>query len=498
MIRLALATLCALTCSLVLAGEATAPAAPAGAVPAVWPKKDWPSRNPVPYQDDPAVVKQLEALSAGTGLYLPPYKMTPDDVGKWHHTFKTGGPYRRGFGNKMAYAPDRKTAMYCGADHGTPHGLNDVWEYHLGSNTWNLICPPANDKYPLQRIAREEAAANKAIAEGKDIEKNKAILAKAEADTKAWWATCSVEDGYLQAKGNGGPVFPWHTWDGLAYDEKARRLYWAELDSDNYGDYPKHGVHTELTRRYCKYTGQDFDKIAAGLKKGASMYMYDPAQGRWMRHIGDGPLPYMRGMGGSLVYIPDLDRTIWYCAAQNVTPNDMQMWSFDAGANKWTDLKPNGGKSILALWHKDKVAPGSEVQMAYSPKHRKIVAVQGKGTFVFDLAKNEWSRGVDDDRVFGADYKGVFAYDSNADVFLLLSATGGQWADDWRLLAYDLNANKWEAAPIKGDDITKDKKLSPTGYYDPRLNALVVYSNSNATRVWVYRHATANQTGREK
>jgi len=480
--RICLSLFCALTCSLALAGEATPPPAPPPLPPAA------------PFQDDPAVVAKLQALDEKSGVMLGKFKVEPAGVEKYNGALK-GGPGRRDYGNKMAYAPDRGTALYCGANHGSPHRLNDVWEFHLGSNTWRMICAPGRDATRLRGMQNDEKKLNDLIAKGTDVEKNKAELEKIHAQMKAWYAGVEVRDGYLQDTYNGGPVGPWHTWDGLTYDAKARRLCWAVLDTDNFAD-EKNRVHRGLTRSFAKITGQDPEKLVAELKPSSSMYMYDPAKGRWTRQLGEGPFPIMRAMGGTLNYIPDRDITVWY-ACVGCTPGgyDEGMWAYDAKTNKWTNLVPGGTVSGLM---RQKKAPGEEIQAAYSPKHGKLIVVHKEMTFAFDFATNSWAR-VADNPASGIDCVSVFACDTNAGVCILVGKKGGQWSKEpWQLAAYDPGADKWEVVEVKGDKLPQDipdrwdGAQAFSGYYDSKYNAFVLYC-ARSGQTWAYRHATTKR-----
>jgi hypothetical protein len=381
--------------------------------------------------------------------------------------------------------------MYCGANHQAPHRLNDVWEFHLGSNTWHLICPPGLDAARLRSWQNKAKKAREAIKKGVDVEKNKAFLEKEyEPYAKKWYGNCEVKDGYLQDKANGGPVQPWHTWDGLTYDEKAKKLYWAVLDTDNFKE-EKHRVHRNKTRTYAKMTGQDPEKLLAQLKPSSSMYIYDPAQKRWFKQLGEGPFPLMRGMGGTLHYLPDIDKTIWYCCVGN-TPGGYTegMWSYDATSNKWTNLIP--GNKVSGMMRK-KLAPGEEIQVAYSVKHKKLAVVFKTMTFVYDVKANEWKR-TSDNPAYGHDSLSVFAYDTSADRFMFLSKKGGRWSGNpWILCAYDLLNDKWETIDIKGNPLAQDPPKKAwlaqkyAGYYDSAFNVFVLYNARNGT-TWVYRH----------
>ncbi len=448
-----LAVLCAWACP-VLSGE-----------------KDFPQ----PYKDDSKVIAKLKGVGARTGLMLGKFKVMPADAGKYHSTLKNG-PGVRNFCNKMVYAPDRGAAMYCGANHGVPHLLNDVWEYHLGSNTWHMICPPGND-YRVFRKLQERAKKDAAFRE-KEFSKR----------ARKWWETCEVKDGYLGAKKNGGPVFPRHTWDGVTYDERTKQLYWAVLD----GPFLK-----SKTKWYAKYTGRDEAKLLAQLKPGSTMYIYDDTKKRWRLQQNEGPAPVMRGMGGTLVYLPDVRKTIWYVSATNRVPQDHAMWSYDAKTNKWERLMSSSKVRSLAMKAKPQQAPRSEVQAAYSMKHKKIVAVQAKGTYIYDVTANTWKRGADTPG-YGHDAHSVFAYDSNADAFLLYSKAHWRRKGKWNVYAYDLAKDKWETVKVQGKAPPDDTKTGwrgygYAGYYDPGHNALVLYQEGIAPGIYVYRHAAKKE-----
>jgi hypothetical protein len=442
----------ALACPLAFAGEAA-------------------KKAPLPYKDDPAILAMLKGLGEGSSLFLPVMKTAGEGM-NMVRGFAKRGPDVRDYGNRLAYAPDRETAMYCGANHGAPSRLNDASEYHLGSNTWHLICPPAGGDHG--RVRRYQNA----IKKGKDVEKNNAAM-------KKWYTDhVKVKDGYLQTFANGGPVAPWHTWDGITYDPQAKCLMWAVLDTDVYKD-PRKGVQKSKTRTYAQQTGQDPKKLLAQLKPSSSMYMYSPRKKRWRRQMGKGPFPYMRGMGGSLTYIPDLKKTIWYCAAQNVSPNDLAMWAFDAKTNTWADLKPNKGKGIGRMVFRTKEAPTGEVQMAYSSRHRKLVAVSKAGTWAYDIGENEWKKMCEDKENKAHDAKTAFSYDDNADVFLFLNAPD-PWGSKRVLRSYSLVTNKWTTITPKGKMVIRPKYCGTAAYYDQKHNVLVVYNARS--KIWVYRH----------
>jgi hypothetical protein len=95
-----------------------------------------------PFATDPAVKSKLDALPARTGLMLGKFKVEADEATVKRFPSLGRNPGRRDYGNKMAYAADRGTAFYCGANHGVPHRISDVWEFNLLANTWRLVLPP--------------------------------------------------------------------------------------------------------------------------------------------------------------------------------------------------------------------------------------------------------------------------------------------------------------------------------------------------------------------
>ncbi|PCJ57658.1 MAG: hypothetical protein COA79_15545 [Planctomycetota bacterium] len=434
--------------------------------------------NSTLYKDNPEIIKLIKAIKPGEMIQLPKFDIAPAEALKYHPTFKNG-PGVRDYCNKIVYAPDRKSGMYCGANHGVPHRLNDVWEFHLGSNTWNLICPPGKNATKLR------GHANKLKKNPEDKESMEKI--------KVWYTGVVMKDGYLQDKANGGPVRPWHTWDGITYDVRAKTLYWNVLDTQNFtGKNQKNNIHQKKIRTFAKYSNQDSNELIKRLKPASSMYIYDPEKKRWKRQQGEGPFPLMRSMGGTIHYIPDIDKTIFYICAGNMPGGYTEgMWTYDSKTNKWENLIV--GSKVRNLVHKDKVAPGEELQVAYSSVDKKLVAVQKNSTFIYDFKTNTWSRGAQRES-FGHDAKSTFDYDSSTDQFLLLARKGtNQWAKSLlAMYSYDIKTNKWQKTEmplLKDNTGAKWKQFGNcyAGYYEPTHQVFVLYGKSKSG-VMVYRH----------
>ncbi|WP_439628308.1 hypothetical protein [Gemmata sp.] len=93
----------------------------------------------------PAVLKKLAALKPNQAVLLG----KADVVGVFNGTAKKYDLHRTGpkgcdFTIKMCWAPDRKRGLFCGANHGVPHRLNDVWEFDLPSLSWAMLYAPDN------------------------------------------------------------------------------------------------------------------------------------------------------------------------------------------------------------------------------------------------------------------------------------------------------------------------------------------------------------------
>lgn len=414
----------------------------------------------LPHVDDPKIVAQIRDIPDNTSVLLPPYSLAGQGVDEWRKKWGYP-PQRRDYCNKLAYAPDRRTGMYCGMNHGVPHRLNDAWEYHLGSNTWHLLFAPDDINFsdmmysvkPGQWLYREEAI-------------------------KWLGENVVVKDGYIQSK-RGGMINGVHTWDGLTYDPVLKRMLWANVVGAIDNAHPKllESVHLKkLEQQAGPFVRQLREEVNTNGKQGTRLWMYDPKESRWIMQIGPAPHPLLKEGGGSLTYVSDLKKTIWYSSCSE----EWGMWAYDSEKNTWEDLKPNGGK---AIYHDlGKTFPKREQQALYSSKHRKIVAVRGARTWWYDIDKNEWSVACDDEANAASDASTVFVYDSINDVFLL-----SQYKTK-TLRAYRIEANKWETLAPQGAGVAGDG----AGYFDPEANAFVIFQKGQKS-MWVYRFKRATK-----
>lgn len=417
------------------------------------------------YADDASIIATLEGLGAGQGVMLPgPTIENQGFTGYDSHK----GPPARDFSNRMVFVPERLTALYAGGSHGT-YRANDVWEYHLGSNTWTMLFYPDGGNVGPHKAAI--FGLNAWFAEGKTPDAE--LMTKIE-DFKSWAKQHLRFEGGRLFTTNGGPLMPSHQWDGMTYDYALKRLVWRS------------GAHSHLEPGAIAYLFDlDVDEVKAQLDPQVTpMWRFDPAQAKWSVYTHDNASPRseLRGMGASATYVPELCGVVHYAAAQNVVPAVFEMWLHKSDEDTWHRLAPNQGRALRELVLTDKLAPSSEQQIAYSPRHQKLVAVLEQDTFVYDLAQDQWSLANTDPRHRANDSRTIFVYDTKNDVFLLFDMDKPA-----TVFAFSLTTLQWEEVAVQGQPFSPPPYNRPFGYYDPRHNALVV-GNARNRGIWVFRY----------
>jgi len=364
----------------------------------------------------PRVTAILDGLGDNASAALPPIKT----VGEWNEVSKryrmhVTGPVGRDFCVKAVWAPERKRALYCGANHGSPHRLNDVWEYDLPSNTWVMLFAPDPNK--------------------------------PRGEWEAWAKeVATVKDGVIQTK-RGGPLDPWHTWWQITYVPEMKALIWGNPQS----------VHSKIPAIL---------KIdEATLYRGHPFWLFYPAEKKWQPLKTAPPYP-VKKIGGaqSMAYIPDLGGPVYYASnwfAQG-------MWAYSPKTNSWKDLKPNGGQD---MYH-NKTTPRSEAIMAYDTANKVLVAVNGTVTYQYDLATNAWSKAVDKpkdstDVPTGHDARTPFGYDPAGQVCVLYDprTPDSVWT-------YSVPEKVWTRHTLTGPPGPNGRLI---GYYDLARSVMVVW-----------------------
>jgi hypothetical protein len=378
---------------------------------------------------DPAVEKILDGLGENSAALLPSATVV-GEFGPLAKEFRLDrdGPQGRDFTIKMAWMPDRRRAFFCGANHGSPHRLNDAWEYDLSSNTWSLLYDP---DYNDSNRAKNLPAAGVVLKDG--------ILVTAK----------------------GGPVHVAHTWWGLTYDPQLKAAVWMCV-------WPSYGMPEKLAH---------VKADASQLYKGPPLWTFFPAERKWRPLLSKDPYPQKIGLAGSLEYIPDLHGSLWY-------QRDNGTWLFDSKANSWKNLKPEmNGLSAIG---------GIENVMCYDSKNKVLVAHRGndegedqrlvvKRTYHYDVAANSWSKTVEDKNgPVGHDARTLFYYDPIGEVCLLFERPRK------KLWAYSVPQKKWTELTPRGAAIPDWKRT--IGYFDEAHNAFVLLQGKD---VWAYRYKPA-------
>lgn len=333
-----------------------------------------------------------------------------NEVAKKYELDRTG-PRGRDFTIRMVWAPERNRVLFCGANHGTPHRLNDVWEFDLASMAWIMLYAPDNP--------RDYTGIGKDFS---DVE---------------------FKDGILITK-RGGPAIIAHTWWGLTYDPEHKRLLF---------------INTWVTnqKKAVEQLGGDPEKLYAG----PPLWGFSPATGQWTMLKTEQPYPRPI-FGGMLEYIPDLKGSIWHA-------NNWQMhgtWLYEAKPNAWKNLKANEPKGDF-----EQQSPEPEQVSYYDPKRRLVVVQRHKATHHFDVKANTWAKVLSHDKdseqvPHGHDAYAPMYYDPVSGHGLLVEfKTNTLWA-------YDPDKTAWSKLKPEGDAMPEGNKR--LAYFDHAQNVFVI------------------------
>jgi hypothetical protein len=375
---------------------------------------------------DEAAAARIKALKPNQAALIGEAKV----VGEFNETARKfdlhkTGPAGRDYSIKMVWAPERRRALFCGANHAVPHRLNDVWEFDLSALTWVLLYAPDNP--------RDYTGLGKDFS---DVE---------------------FRDGILYTK-RGGPAVIGHTWWGLTYDPERKALFF---------------LNTWVTDR--KKAVASVGGEPAQLYNGPPLWSFTPQTGRWAAHKAEKPFPRAI-FGGLMEYVPELKGPVWHA-------NNWEMratWVYDPATDTWRDLKANTSPTAPP-GDFEKQAPDAEQVGYYDPARKLIVAQRYKETFHFDVAALAWKKVLsfdkDSDRVpLGHDAHSPMCHDSVGGRGLLVEfKTNTVWS-------YDPDKPEWTRLKPEGDPLPEGGKR--LAYFDPAHGVLVVI---RGTKVWAYR-----------
>ncbi len=317
---------------------------------------------------DPQVTAILEKLGDNEYAQLPPAKITGEfnDLAKGFRLDQRG-PGIRNFCMKMPYAPDRKRAFYAGGNHGTPHKLNDIWEFDLAANTWVLLSPPDLN---LRR--------------GVKTNKFKTV------------------DGVYMSEG-GKIAVGGHTFSGFTYDPVSRRVLWyhkhmGPREGGYMGPYlwafepnTRTWEHVKTRQPWPKYDpGSAFDYVPklgkcvwSNNRTSAAVWTYDHASKSWASLGAKGGLDDCARMSAQKVYDSRRDLLICHGGHSDYTSEysfATRTWKKTAVCDKDHTNAPKGADKLTLF--------------AYDSVNAVVLLCDNMGGYIwiYDPDTKKWTR----------------------------------------------------------------------------------------------------------
>lgn len=341
--------------------------------------------------------RRIGTLVPNHGLRLGAARVVGDfnDIARQFDLHRTG-PRSRDFSKKMVWAPQRRRALFAGANHAAPHRLNDVWEFDLAAMSWILLYAP-------------------------DHPRTYAGLGKDASDVV-------LRDGVLQTL-RGGPAVIGHTWSGLTFDPRTQRMLFMNtwpIDVD------------ALVRQVGANPGERF--------RGPPLWAFDPRSRAWAMLKTEPPWP-VAALGALLQDVPELNGQIWHL-------NNWQLratWLVQAGG-KWSVI---ADPKLTPDFERQ--APGRELVGYHDAKRQLVVAQCRKGSYHFDLRSRRWTCTIaPDSGGLLPDGHGAFTAfcgdPANGRGLLLDFRTRELWS-------YDPDHARWTLMAPSGDPIPEGKRM---------------------------------------
>lgn len=380
---------------------------------------------------DVAVLKTLNSLNDGESAMLPAFQVTGDlnaEAKRWN--LDKNGPGARDYCIKMCWMPDRRRAIFYGANHGAPHRLNDVWEYDLPSNTWVCLYGPDRSK-------QNEAEA------WEDVD----------------WD--NIAEGVIRTK-RGGPAIIPHSWWNMTYDPRLKAMITP-----------------------CSWS-MSHPKLFQLLKQGKHqppLWAFYPETRRWEPILDSkGPLPSYEN-ARAMEFVPELGGVAW-------TKSD-GMWLFDGKENKWSRLgtSQDYGDNLPPREQVMAYLADRNLLVAHTRagEGKPSVGYPESKTFHYAIDKNKWKMvhhsTEKNNPPPGFDAMTNFVYDPVGKVCLLWDAvyTNALWA-------YDPAMVQWRRLTPQGPPPPHEHRDTKLAYYDAAHNVFVLPGR------WVYRHKRRNAT----
>lgn len=292
-----------------------------------------------------AALERIRALRPNQSLHLGTAKL----LGEFNATAREfgldrTGPRARDFCRKMVWAPERRAALFTGANHGSPHRLNDVWEFNLAAMAWVMLYAP---DLPRGRPGGLGPDASDVL----------------------------YRDGVLLTR-RGGPAVIGHTWSGLTYDAAQRCMLFMNTWPISVEPLVEQ-VGGDPQTRY----------------RGPPLWRFDPATRAWA--IVKTPEPWPKAAVGALLeWVPELGGSVWHLNNWQLSAS----WLLDSQRNSWSVIA--NAKSSPGF---EQQAPGRELVGYHDPVRRRIVAQYKRDSFHFDTATKRWTRTVQEGDADGHD-----------------------------------------------------------------------------------------------
>jgi hypothetical protein len=385
-----------------------------------------PAPQPMPLRDEnpPEVSRVLASLGPNEGRNLGPIRIAGDfnDTALRFNLHRTG-PRSRDYTLKTVWSSARRTSLFTGANHGSPHRLNDVWEFDLSLPGWRLLYAP-------------------------DLPRDYAGLGEDASDV--------VFNGGVLQTVRGGPAVIAHGWWGQTWDDQRHcMLFMNTWVAD---------VAAAIRR-----VGGDPEQRF----KGPPVWAFDPQARRWSFVYTHAPWP-AAPFGAMMEHVPALGGTLWHS-------NGWQMrgtWLLGSSDNAWQLLAGPGNASPDPAFSQN--APVREAVGWHDPSRGQLIAHAGRDSFRFNLAQRQWSR-----LQTGAAEAPV-ASDASTPVFFdPLSRHGLMFERPARRLwAWDPDAPGWRRLSPAGDPMPSGPRM--LAVMDPFKNVLVIADDATAW-VYRYR-----------